>query len=166
LCTHDTAKICDPDFLYSFHFSETTDEEHAERQRDTSEKYPDIPPDRIGVFRPNTETVISVPPQFLDVLWSAALAADGVLRSIQLTVQPQKGGAWAVIGVHLKEEIAETFELPVDKQSRPKIGPPRADPMVAELRALRALSWGRLLPGVIIIAAGVLIALWIAKLWR
>jgi hypothetical protein len=40
------------------------------------------------------------------------------------------------------------------------------DPVVAELRALRTLSWRRLLPGVTIIAAGVLIALWIAKLWR
>jgi hypothetical protein len=82
------------------------------------------------------------------------------------TVQPQKDGSWAVSEAYLKEEIAETFELPVDKQSHPKIGPPRANPVVAELRALRALSWGRLLPGVIIIAAGVLIALWIAKLWR
>jgi hypothetical protein len=128
---------------------------------------PDIPVDRIGIFNPNEDlNFINVPTEFLNVLWKAAIAADGVLRSIQLTVQPQKGGSWAVFEAYLKEEIAETFELPVDKQSRPKIGPPRADPVVAELRALRALSWGRLLPGVIIIAAGVLIALWIAKLWR
>jgi hypothetical protein len=170
LCTRDTTKICDSDFLYSFHFRETTDEEQAERQRDTSEKYPDISPDRIGVFRPNTETFIHVPPHFLDVLWRAALAADGVLRSIQLTVQPQKGGGWAVFEVYLKEEIAETFELPVDKHSRPKAGPPRANPVVIELREMRAWlrwrgKWG-IVPSIAIIAAGVLVALWIASVWH
>jgi hypothetical protein len=125
---------------------------------------PDIPVDRIGVFDDKFNS-INVPSDFLNVLWNAAIAADGVLRSIQLTVQPQKDGRWAIIEVHLKEEIAEPFELPFDKGGRPKVILPRANPVVAELRApkLRGRSW---VSGIAIIAAGVLVALWIAKLWR
>jgi hypothetical protein len=66
------------------------------------------------------------------------IVTDGVLRSISLSVQAQKGGGWAVFEAMLKEEIAEPFELPVDKRSRPKISPPRADPTVVELRGVRA----------------------------
>jgi hypothetical protein len=123
--------------------------------------------DRIGVFLPDDKfNSINVPSESLNVLWKAAIAADGVLRSIQLTVQQQRGGSWAVFEAHLKEEITETFELPVDKQSRPKIGPPRPDPTLLELRLIRERLTPRLWTGVAIIAAGVLIALWIAKLWR
>jgi hypothetical protein len=101
------------------------------------------------------------------VLWNAAIAADGVLRSIQLTVQPQKDGGWTVFEAYLKEEIAEPFELPFDKGGRPKVMPPRADPVVAELRALKLRpQWRSWASGITIIAAGVLVALWIAKLWH
>jgi len=167
LCTHDPDKICDPSRLYDLHFNESSDEEAANELKEINERFPDIPPDRIGVFNPDGEmSFIYVPPHFMDVLWSAAIAADGVLRSVSLTAQPQGERRWAVFEATLNERIAEPFELPIDKSGRPKAIPPRANPVVAELRALRALSWGRLLPGVIIIAAGVLIALWIAKLWR
>jgi hypothetical protein len=71
--------------LYSLYFYETSDEEEAENQKEC-----------IGVFRPGETSFIYVPPDFLEALWTAAIAADGVLRSIQLTVQPQKGGHWAV----------------------------------------------------------------------
>jgi hypothetical protein len=167
LCTRDTPKICDRNQLYSLHFYELPDEEEAERQRELSEN-PDIPYDRIGVFRPDDgDAFIHVPPNFLDALWNAAIAADGVLRSIQLSVQPQKSGGWAVFEAYLKEEIAEPF--PVDKSSRPKVGPPRAEPSLVELRAIRAqlrpTVWSVWL-GVTIIAAGVLVALWIGNLWR
>jgi hypothetical protein len=167
LCTRDTPKICDPSRLYSIHFYETSNEEEANKQKDL-ERYPDISADRIGVFSPDDgDSFIYVPPQFLDTLWTAALAADGVLRSIQLSVQPQKADRWAVFETTLKEEIAETFELPVDKRLRPKVGPPRADPIVVELGAMRAqLLRSRFWPGVAIIAIGVLIALWIANLWH
>jgi hypothetical protein len=83
-----------------------------------------------------------------------------------LSVQPQKGGGWAVFEATLKEEIAEPFELPVDKRSRPKISPPRADPTVVELRGVRAQLRSRVWLSVAIIAAGILVALLIARLWR
>jgi hypothetical protein len=104
-----------------------------------------IPVDRIGVFRPNDSlNFINVPAEFLNVLWNAAIAADGVLRSIELTVQPQQGGAWAVYEVHLKEEIAEAFDLRKGiYYDQFKIGPPRSNPMLVELRAIsaRLKSW-------------------------
>ena len=165
LCTRDTPEICDRTRLYTVCFYETSDKEEAEKQKRLSEKYPDTPRDRIGVFQPDREiTFIYIPSHFLDVLWAAAIAADGVLRSIQLSVQPQKSGGWAVFEASLKEEIAEPFELPVDKHSRPKVGAPRAEPAVIELRAVRAQL--RFWPGVAIIVVGVLIASWIAHLWR
>jgi hypothetical protein len=167
LCTHDSVRICDPGRLYNLRFYETSNEWEAVHQKEIIGTYPDIPPDRIGVFRADGETsLVSVPPDFLDVLWNAALAADGVLRSISLSVQPQKGGGWAVFEATLKEEIAEPFELPVDKRSRPKISPPRADPTVVELRGVRAQLRSRVWLSVAIIAAGILVALLIAKLWR
>jgi hypothetical protein len=70
----------------------------------------------------------------------------------------------------LGEEIAEFFEWPFDKDSSPKFAPPRNDPAVIELRAVREqlkwLRWSRVGPGILTIAIGVLVALWIAKLWR
>jgi hypothetical protein len=153
--------------MYTIGFYERSDEEEAKHQQDVSEKNPDIPPDRIGAFQLDREFngLISVPPHFLDVLWNAALAADGVLRSISLTVQPQKRGGWAVFEVTLSEAIAD--ELPFDKGGRPKVISPRADPVVAELRALKLRpQWRSWVSGIAVIAAGVLVALWIAKLWR
>lgn len=167
LCTGDTTeKICDRNRFYSLHFREITDEEEARTKDRITD--PDIPVDRIGAFRPNDDlNFINVPTEFLNVLWNAAIAADGVLRSIQLTVQPQRDGLrWAVFEAHLKEEIAEPFELPRDKHSNPKVGPPRNNPVVAELREQLRLRWSRVGPGIITIAVGVLLALWIAKLWR
>jgi len=167
LCTRDTAKICERNRSYSFSFSETSDEQEAEHQKNLSERFSDIPYDRIGVFHPDgRETFITVPPHFLDALWTAAIAADGVLRSIQLSVQPQERADWAVFEASLKEEIAESFELPHDKNSRPLIGPPRVQPMVTELRAVQALLRSRAWSSVAVIVVGVLIALWVAKLWR
>jgi hypothetical protein len=100
VCTRDTSKICDPSQLYSLCFFETSDEQEAENQKRLS-KYPDIPPDRIGVFDPDGKTsFIYVPPDFLEALWTAAIAADGVLRSIQLKVQPQKGGTGQYSRLH------------------------------------------------------------------
>jgi hypothetical protein len=154
LCTHDTREICDPTRLYNLQFYELSDEAMAQRQRDLSEKYPDTPPDQIGVFQPDGgPTSIFVPPHFLDVLWNAALAADGVLRSITLTAQPRKRGGWSIFDVSLSEEMAEFFEWPLDKNSNPKFAPPRNDPAVVELRAvreqLRWLRWSRGGPGIV-----------------
>jgi len=128
---------------YSIHFYETSDEEEANHQRQMSEKYPDILPDRIGVFHSDGDpAMIYVPPRFLDVLWSAALTAGGVARSINLAVQPQKEGDLAVFEVEL-------IEQPLKLAFTPK-----------------HLPWRRFLSGVITIAIGVLVALWIAKLLR
>jgi hypothetical protein len=144
LCKHDTRKICDPARLYSFHFRELSDEAIAQWQGGLSEKYPDVPPERIGIFDPNGgDTFISVPPDFLNVLWEAATAADGVLRSIQLTAQPQKNDEWAIFEVSLSEEIEEFFEWPLDKDSNPKFASPRANPAVVHLRAVREACWAR-----------------------
>jgi len=171
LCTNDT-EICQPGQLYAFWFYEISAEELANHQKETSKRNPDIPPDRIGVFRPDGEhSTIYVPSDFLEELWAAATAADGVLRRITISIQPQgreglEKGLWAVFEVALDQQIAEPFELSMDKHFRPKIGPPRADPAVVELRALRAeLRWP-IWSSAITIAVGVLIALWIAKLWH
>ena len=172
MCTDDREKICAPGLLYSFDFSETSDEEEESSQKRTSERTLDIPPDRIGVFFPNGENSrIHVPCDFMESLWAAAVAADGVLRSFTISIQPQgreglEKGLWAVFEVTLNEMIAEPFELPVDKHFQPKISPPRAEPAVVELRALRReLRWP-IWSGAITVTVGVLIALWIAKLWH
>ena len=89
-----------------------------------------------------------------------------MLRSIQLTIKPLDNEIWNVFEATFKEELAEPFELPTDKQSHPKVGPPRGNPVVLELRRVQAMLKPRIWPGIAIIAVGVLIALWIAKLWR
>jgi hypothetical protein len=139
-----------------------SEEEETQEKKELEEH--GWPPDSIGIFD-GAQSWVNVPSDFFDLLWSAATAADGVLRSITLKVQRHED-RWIVFEVGLSEKMGEPFKVQYDRRSRPIITPPRPHPVVAELRALRALSWGRLLPGVIIIAAGVLIALWIAKLWR
>jgi hypothetical protein len=128
------------------------------------------PPDHIGVlnFGIGPESWINVPSDFMDLLWTAALAADGVLRSIELTVQQQQPEERLVIfEVRFSEKMGEPFKVQYDRRSRPIITPPRADPVVAELRALKLRpQWRSWVSGIAIIAAGVLLALWIAKLWR
>ena len=161
VCTRDTKEVCDPARLYSFAFYETSDEDEAE-QMDLFEK--DSPPDRIGVFDPEKgPTLIRVPTHFLDLLWDTGLVADGVLRSIEITVQPQDRGGWAIFEALFNEKVAQPFDWPLDKNLRPKVAPPPADPAVVELRALRAQLRLDAWSGVIIIAAGVLVAL---LLWR
>jgi len=167
LCTRDPGKILDATLPYTIFFVEMSEEE--ERQEKKRLEGLGWPPDHIGVLNLGIDgdSWVNVPSDFMDLLWTAAIAADGVLRSIELTVQQQQPEERLVIfEVRFSEKMGEPFKVQYDKRSRPIITPPRADPVVAELRALRALSWRRLLPGVIIIAAGVLIALWIAKLWR
>jgi hypothetical protein len=127
LCTGDPAKICDHTRLYRIQFWETPDEEAAKLQKDWA--------DRIGVFFSDGPNNIHVPPHFLDVLWTAAVAADGVLRSIELKVQEHKPVGWAVFEATFKEH-QEPFELPVGSMSRP-LRAPRDNPTVVELRALR-----------------------------
>jgi hypothetical protein len=165
LCTDDTAEICDRSTLYGLWFGE-----RAKYQKKDYEENLEIPRDRIGTFRLNyNRGYIRVPPHFMDALWTAALAADGALRRIELIIQQHNSEVWNVFEATLTEELAEPFELPVDEQSRPKIGPPRANPVLLELRALRAqlrLGWSRVGPGIVTIAIGVLVALWIARLWR
>ncbi|MFY9841207.1 MAG: hypothetical protein WAK55_33005 [Xanthobacteraceae bacterium] len=93
--------------------------------------------DRIGAFSLNhNHGSIEVPPHFMDALWSAALAADCALRRIELVIQEHNSEVWNVFEATLTEELAEPFELPTDKQSRPKLGPPRANPVLLELQAL------------------------------
>ena len=163
VCTRDTKEICDPTRLYSFAFYETLDEEGAE-QMDLFQK--DTPRDRIGVFDPDSgPTLIRVPTHFLDLLWDAGLAADGVLRSIEITIQSQNPGGWAIFEASFNEKFAEPFDWPLDKNLRPKVAPPPADPTVVELRVLRTrLRWDAW-SSVAIIAVGVLVALWL-QLWR
>ena len=165
LCTHDPSKIFDATLLYTISFYETSDEEEVEEKKQ-SEKYPGIPPDRIGVFRDDGEATVYVPSDFLDALWAAAIAADGVLRSITLTVQTQGEGRWAVFATSFNEKIEEPFAVQFDKRSRPKASPPRSDPVVVELRGIRAQLRLRVWAGIAIIAIGVLVALWIANLWH
>src|SRR5262249_52105873 len=90
--------------LYSIQFYETSDEEEANHQKEMK-NIPDVFPDRIGVFKPDGyPSTIFVPPHFLDVLWSAALTAGGVARTIKLAVQPEKEGRLAVFEVELIEK--------------------------------------------------------------
>jgi hypothetical protein len=185
LCTDDSANICDRGVLYGLLFGEDiSDEERAKYQKKDEErakmwdevrakyqvqfeKGPEIPPDRIGAFSLNYHRGnIGVPRHFMDALWAAAVAADGVLRRVELVIQQHNSEVWNIFEASFTEELAEPFDLPTDKELRPKVGPPRADPVVLELRALglkaRSFPWR----AVAVIAAGVLIALWIAKLWR
>jgi hypothetical protein len=102
VCTRDTKEICDPTRLYSFAFYETSNEEEGE-QMDLFEK--DSPPNRIGVFDPDGgPALIRVPTHFLDLMWDAGLAADGVLRSIEITIQSQNGGGWAIFEASFNEK--------------------------------------------------------------
>jgi hypothetical protein len=143
LCTNDTDKICDPTYLYTLVIYELSDEEveeHARRNEEISRRNPGIPPDRIGVLS-KRHTIIYVPSDFLDVLWAAAVAADGVRRSIQLTVQPQDEERWAIFGVTLDERFAEAGEVTY-KGDRPQLAPPRAHPVVNIVNELRG-AWAR-----------------------
>jgi hypothetical protein len=90
-------------------------------------------------------------------LWDAALADNGVFRLIHLKVKrqrdrPRRGATqekvyWSVIDVSLEE-----------------MG---ANPVVDELKRVQAqLKWLKLVSGIIAVAIGVLIALWVAHLWR
>jgi hypothetical protein len=158
-CTHDPNKILDATLAYTIHFREASEEEEAQEKKE-SEKY-GMPPDCIGEFESVQGSWINVPSDFLDLLWAAAIAADGVLRSIELTVQRQGGERWAIFEVRFSEKMGEPFEVQYDKRSRATIIPPH--PVVRELRAQRKR---RVWSGIGIIAVGVLIALSIAKLWH
>ena len=162
VCTRDTKEICDPARLYSFVFYEASDEEEAE-QMDLFEK--DTPADRIGVFDPaGGPTLIRVASHFLDLLWNAGLAVDGVLRSIEITLQQQKRGNWAIFEASFNEKFAESFDWPLGKDLRPRLAPPPANRTLVELRALRArLKWDAW-SGAAVIALGALVAVWM--LWR
>jgi hypothetical protein len=160
--------------LYGLWLGEISDEERAKYQKENEErakyqqKGPEIPADRIGAFSLRHNRVnIDVPPHFMDALWTAALATDGALRRIELIIGQLDSEVWNVFEATLTEELAEPFELPVDEGGRRKVMPPRADPVVAELRALKLRpQWRSWVSGIAIIAAGVLLALLIAKLWR
>jgi hypothetical protein len=137
------------------------------RQRKRLKETPTFPlPASAYSVSDDASALIYMRPQFLDTLWDAALAADGVLRSITLSGQPQDKEHWAIFEISLNENIEDHFELAFDKGVRPKISPPRADPAVVELRGLRAQLRSRGWSDVAIIAVGVLVALWIARLWR
>jgi hypothetical protein len=142
--------ICDPTYSYTMNIWEVEDEAHEEEKKRGVEL--GIYPERIGVFIPSDGVArIFVPPSFMNVLWDAALAADGGLRSIDLEVKRQRhrsGKAtsqekvmWAVIGISLRERIEQRKGV-------------RAQ--------LKLLTWS----GIATVAIGVLIALWIARLWR
>jgi hypothetical protein len=151
LCTWQSAKICDRTQLYEINFRpqatrlifwKETDTLYRAFDREKTEG-PDVwPPDRIGAFVPADEegkgyANIDVPPQLMDLLWEAALAADGVIRKITLYVKPQKAkaGYWWVFSVTLHENIWDDVELLVDA---PKESPPRPNPAVVELRSVQA----------------------------
>jgi hypothetical protein len=159
LCTHDEQRICDPGQLYSICFYETSDDEEAKNRQQLFEQYPHIPADRIGVFDPSGggTNLIYVPPHFLDLLWTTAVAGGGVLRSISLSLQPQDNERLAVVEAILHEEITEPFRPP--KASQPRTG----DPAV-ELRGRRTLLTRLAWAAIAAIAAGSLAALWIANL--
>jgi hypothetical protein len=216
----------DPTDLYRIDFYENWDDEVAERKERNAEQ--GFAEDRIGVFIPHEQWAnIHVPSSFLDHLWDAAVAADGVLRSISMTVQLQKTAPrersereremeheihkvleqrltayqplpegvsrgdkkiWAVLNVSLDEKIADGIELRDDKDGHPTISPPRENPAIRELRRVQAkleLLAGEENPtvrelqrvqaqlkslkgwsGIAVVAIGVLLALWIAHLWR
>jgi len=90
-------------------------------------------------------------------LWDGALAGNDGLRLIHLKVKqqrdrPRRGATqekvfWSVIDVSLEE-----------------MG---ANPVIVELQRIQAqLKWLKPVLGIIVVAIGVLIALWIAHLWR
>jgi hypothetical protein len=164
LCTHDPDKILDATLSHRISFREVVEEEETQEKKELEEN--SWPPDHIGVFRDSGTSWVNVPSDFMDHLWAAAIAADGVLRSIELTVQRQPEERWAIFGVLFTETMGEPFEVQYDRRSRPIIAPPRAHPVVRELRAVRAqLKW-RAWSVITIIVVGVLVALWIANLWR
>lgn len=159
LCTHDEQGICDPSQPYNICFYETSDDEEVKNRQQLCEQYPHIPADRIGVFDPGGGGInlIYVPSHFLDLLWTTAVAAGGVLCSISLSVQPQDNERWAVVEAILHEEITEPFRPP--KTSPPRTG----DPAVAlggRRTLLTRLAWA----AIAAMAAGLLAALWIANL--
>ena len=199
LCAYQGVKICDPTQLYEIHFRPQLTGLFFPKDTDLKDD-PDVyPPDRIGAFVPADEegkghADIDVPPQLMDLLWEAALAADGVIREITLSVKPQKrtAGYWWVFSVSLHEEIWDDVELRVEKNKDgkfvPRLSPPRANPGLIELRDMREelksvherlqsvherlqyiaswTGWPGVLAGVFVVAIGVLIALAIAHPWR
>ena len=105
LCTHDPDKILDATLPYKIFFIEMSeDEETQERKRLEELRWP---PDHIGVLNLGIgrESWINVPSDFMDLLWTAAIAADGVLRSIELTVQQQPEGRLVIFEVRFSEKM-------------------------------------------------------------
>jgi hypothetical protein len=158
LCTHDEQGICDPSRLYSICFYETSDDEDVKNRQQLFEQYPHIPADRIGIFDPSGVTnLIYVPPHFQDLLWTTAVAAGGVLRSISLSLHPQDNERWAVVEAILHEEVAEPFKPPTAPQRR--VGDPAVE-LSGRRTLLTRLGWA----AIAAIAAGSLAALWIVNL--
>jgi hypothetical protein len=195
LCTHQSDKICDPTQLYEMHFYRQLPSLLIFRKDTDLKIETSWPPDAIGSFIPEHEHAaegvghanINVPPQLMDLLWEAALAADGVIREISFSVKPQKRngqihvGYWWVFYVSLHEKIWDGVELRVDKDDVPRLSPPRADPAVVEMRGVQAklkdiqaelegvherLSQFAGWPGIVIIAFAVVIGLLITDFLR
>jgi hypothetical protein len=153
-CPEPPEGICDPTYSYTIDFWEWEDEEDEEWKR----SHPDFNPERVGVFIPSdAQARIRVPPSFMNDLWDGALAGNDGLRLIHLKVKqqrdrPRRGATqekvfWSVIDVSLEE-----------------MG---ANPVIVELQRIQAqLKWLKPVLGIIVVAIGVLIALWIAHLWR
>jgi len=155
LCTDDPDKISDATLLQTISFHEVSEEEETQEKKELEEH--GWPPDFIGILG-GAQSWVNVPSDFFDLLWSAATAADGVLRSITLKVQRHED-RWIVFEVGLSEKMGEPFKVQYDRRSRPILTPSRDDPVVRELRAVRAqLKW-RGWSGIAIIALGVLVAL-------
>jgi hypothetical protein len=156
-CTQDPHKILDVGPLCTISFREMSEEE----EKKELEKYGSAP-DEIGVLREDQSAGVMVPSDFMDPLWAAAIATDGVLRSISLKVRRHdENNYWVITEVAFSEKSGEPIEVQYDKRARATIIPPH--PVVRELRAQRKRPvWS----GIAIIAAGVLIALLIAKLWH
>lgn len=117
-------------------FVETSNEEQDEKRRSSA----NVPfTDRIGVLdTSDLRAHMAISHDFMDVLWDAALAKDGVVRVITLTVQRQGGeDSWAIFDVQLSEGITDEFELRYDKEGKPQSSPPRADPVVVACKAVR-----------------------------
>jgi hypothetical protein len=153
VCVDPTKEEIDRTKVYTISFYETWDDEAEEKRKSNVEE--GFFPDEIGVLMPDQgRAMIRVPPSFMNILWDATLIADGVTHSIQLEVKKSMHrlpNRWAVIDVNVGE----------------KISPPRTNSVVDELRIVQTqlkLLKGR--SGIIVVAIGVLVALWIAHLWR
>ena len=97
----------------------------------------DEKPDKLGAWSSGGDINLYVPPHLFDHIWESVQAADGAIRNLIATMEPSGfSDVFDVINVRFLEQFMPATE-PEYRGDRPVPPPPRSDPIIGELRAIR-----------------------------